>query len=88
MSPGVLLSSGYIAGGAIGGVLIAFFEFAPAFNKAINLERYLPKEFIDSDAQALCAFGVLLVLMLCVGLDWLLKSGPQVAHSHSADSES
>jgi putative OPT family oligopeptide transporter len=87
MSPGVLLSSGYIAGGAIGGVLIAFFEFAPTFNKAINLERYLPKDFIDSDAPALCAFGVLLALMLFVGLDWLLKPGPQVAHSQTADSE-
>ena len=29
MSPGVLLSSGYIAGGAIAGVLVAFFGFLP-----------------------------------------------------------
>jgi putative OPT family oligopeptide transporter len=77
MSPGVLLSSGYIAGGAIGGVLIAFFEFAPAFNRAINLERFFPKEYNDSDWPALAAFAVLLALMIGVGFEWLLKSQPE-----------
>jgi putative OPT family oligopeptide transporter len=74
MSPGVLLSSGYIAGGAIGGVLIAFFEFAPEFNRAINLERFLPSEYVASDKPALIAFAVLLALMVAVGMEWLLKS--------------
>src|SRR5205085_11889086 len=37
-SPGVLLASGYIAGGTLCGLIIAFFAFLPdSFNQAINL---------------------------------------------------
>src|SRR5262249_55409062 len=35
-SPGVLLSSGYIAGGSIAGVLIAFMSFSPWLSNLIN----------------------------------------------------
>jgi uncharacterized oligopeptide transporter (OPT) family protein len=41
-SPGVLLASGYIAGGTLCGLVIAFFAFLPdAFNRAINLGLHL-----------------------------------------------
>ena len=43
MSPGVLLSSGYIAGGSIAGVVVAFFEFIP--NAITN---YFPAPFMKS----------------------------------------
>src|SRR5262249_4606718 len=36
-SPGVLLASGYIAGGSLAGVVAAFLEFAPGFKKSIDL---------------------------------------------------
>ena len=37
-SPGVLLASGYIAGGTLCGLIIAFFAFLPdSFNEALNL---------------------------------------------------
>jgi putative OPT family oligopeptide transporter len=41
-SPGVLLASGYIAGGTLCGLVIAFFAFLPeSFNQAINLGLHL-----------------------------------------------
>src|SRR5947208_13632988 len=36
-SPGVLLSSGYIAGGTLCGLIIAFFEFVPEVQQAVNV---------------------------------------------------
>ena len=42
MSPGVLLSSGYIAGGSIAGVVVAFFEFIP---NAVT--AYFPSRFLE-----------------------------------------
>src|SRR5262249_4912084 len=36
-SPGVLLASGYIAGGSLAGVVAAFLEFSPDFKKSIDL---------------------------------------------------
>jgi len=69
-SPGVLLSSGYIAGGTLIGLIIAFFAFLPdAFNKTLNLSRYLGEAWNAADAPdpkvaALVAFIVLVVLLL------------------------
>jgi hypothetical protein len=41
-SPGVLLASGYIAGGTLCGLIIAFFAFLPdGFNEAVNLGMHL-----------------------------------------------
>ncbi len=53
MSPGVLLSSGYIAGGAIGGVLVAFFGFVPKWLEKINLVPLLPRGWVDSNWPSL-----------------------------------
>ncbi|MCE9563078.1 MAG: OPT/YSL family transporter [Planctomycetes bacterium] len=47
-SPGVLLASGYIAGGTLCGLIIAFFAFMPeAFNELINVGFHLFAE-VDS----------------------------------------
>ena len=41
-SPGVLLASGYIAGGTLCGLIVAFFAFLPdSFNETLNLGLHL-----------------------------------------------
>jgi putative OPT family oligopeptide transporter len=71
-SPGALLSTGYIAGGAIGGVLIAFCYFndkIPALlgqvGAAVGVE--------DENWPALLAFAVLVALLVGVGMGWIMK---------------
>jgi putative OPT family oligopeptide transporter len=71
-SSGVLLASGYIAGGTLCGLIIAFFAFLPDdFNKAINLGRHFgkgwPDEMLASKVTALVAFLVLAVILFLVG---------------------
>jgi putative OPT family oligopeptide transporter len=63
--PAVLLSSGYIAGGAIAAVLISFMNFRKELLvDPLNLESWMP----DSSVPALVAFGVLCAVLLLVGL--------------------
>lgn len=75
-SPGVLLSSGYIAGGTLCGLIIAFFAFLPDwFNRAIDLGRHIwVGENVDVDKApaskllSLLAFLVLGAILFAVGL--------------------
>jgi putative OPT family oligopeptide transporter len=65
-SPGVLLSSGYIAGGTLCGLIIAFFVFLPkSFNDALDLSRYVAE--IDPRSTALIMFLILAAILLWVG---------------------
>src|SRR5439155_25881680 len=72
-SPGVLLASGYIAGGTLCGLIVAFFAFLPdAFNKALELGPYLGRAYNAQHAAgpewvALGAFALLAVILLGVG---------------------
>jgi uncharacterized oligopeptide transporter (OPT) family protein len=73
-SPGVLLSSGYIAGGTLCGLIIAFFVFLPgAFNDALNLgSQYLGKAYAEGKTEpaklvALGMFVILAAILLWVG---------------------
>ncbi len=72
-SPGVLLSSGYIAGGTLCGLIIAFFAFLPdAFNSTLDLGRhiggaYAKGETVEAKVAALVMFGVLAAILLWVG---------------------
>src|SRR5262249_27892079 len=78
-SPGVLLSSGYIAGGTLCGLIIAFFTFLPKkFNDELDLTRHLAKlrnldAFYNSPDSpfpkiaALVAFGILAAVLLMIG---------------------
>jgi putative OPT family oligopeptide transporter len=72
-SPGVLLSSGYIAGGTLCGLLLAFFAFLPdAFNDALDLGKRLPTWYTAKDSYyphlvSLGTFVVLAVILLLVG---------------------
>jgi hypothetical protein len=77
-SPGVLLSSGYIAGGSIAGVLIAFFSFAPdKFNAWLHLGSYKAFKTPLNDSaywpSSVTAFGLLVVVLAMTGLLASLK---------------
>lgn len=74
-SPGVLLASGYIAGGTLCGLIIAFFAFLPDwFNKALDLSKHVsPAEWATPAAAgpkivALIMFAILAAVLLKVGL--------------------
>jgi putative OPT family oligopeptide transporter len=80
-SPGVLLASGYIAGGTLCGLIIAFFAFLPdAFNDAINLglhffggindkgkPEWKPEDSGPAKIAAVVMFAILAVILFWVG---------------------
>jgi putative OPT family oligopeptide transporter len=80
-SPGVLLASGFIAGGTLCGLVIAFFAFLPdAFNDAINLGLHLfgemnpkgekvwdPDENDNAKIASVVLFGLLGAFLLWIG---------------------
>jgi len=67
-SPGVLLSSGYIAGGTLIGLIVAFFVFLPkAFNEALDLGSLW--DAADPSSPKLAA--VVAFAVLAVALTWL-----------------
>lgn len=71
MSPGVLLSSGYIAGGTIAGIIAALLGI-----KYKALETYGPAWLGDlarSPGFSAITFGILTIFLLFVGSGWLLK---------------
>jgi putative OPT family oligopeptide transporter len=82
-SPGVLMASGYIAGGAIAGIIIAFLAGVPAlagFNASIGAfaeANPLVREGIG-DALSLIPFAILILLLYLTGREKIL------AHRESA----
>ena len=80
MSPGVLLSSGYIAGGAIAGVVIAFLSFIPAqYIDWLNVSTIIGKTasgqtYLEANWPSVVAFAVLGTVLLLVGLGKFLRS--------------
>ena len=84
-SPGVLLASGYIAGGAIAGIIIAFLAGVPAmagFNSRIEAFG-LSNPFRtgdSSDLLSLIPFVIMMVILYLVGREKLLapKAGETV----------
>ena len=72
--PGVLVSSGLIAGGSIAGMLVAFAAGASeSFMSTINLGRFVP-HFAESDLIAFLLFLGLSVFLWLVATDRLLAS--------------
>ncbi|MDT7687292.1 MAG: hypothetical protein QOJ70_598 [Acidobacteriota bacterium] len=76
-SPGVLMASGYIAGGAIAGIIIAFLAGVPwfaGFNKSTAAwgEANPFNAGPWSDALGIIPFIILAVLLYAVGREWLL----------------
>ena len=73
-SPAVLLSSGYIAGGAIAGILIALLALAPSrVVDTLDLSKSLPQAWNDSPWPALGAFGLMIAMLLACGLGAFFK---------------
>jgi uncharacterized oligopeptide transporter (OPT) family protein len=72
-SPGVLLSSGYIAGGSIAALVAAFLAFDEEFLKSLSLERFVEgvsvggTPWAESNVPVLLAFGVLVAVLVAVG---------------------
>jgi hypothetical protein len=73
-SPGILLSSGYIAGGSIAGVLIAFMTFAPSLVTWIDQTGRLGEAWKGSQWPSIAAFGLLMLVMAMAGLGIMFKS--------------
>src|SRR5262245_35470937 len=69
-SPGVLLCSGYIAGGSLIGVVAAFLNFREDWVAQLNLSPFLNRVFGEGFSTArwttMTAFGVMLALLLFV----------------------
>jgi hypothetical protein len=78
-SPGVLLSSGYIAGGSIAALIAAFMQFDQDFVKKWNLGEYyadlgytvLGVPLDKSNATVTAAFAALTVILILIG--WLSR---------------
>jgi putative OPT family oligopeptide transporter len=74
--PGVLVSSGLIAGGSIAGMLVAFASGASeSFMSSINLGQHI-KEFAESNLVSFVLFLGLSVFLWLVATDRLLASPP------------
>lgn len=71
-SPGVLWSSGLIAGGAIAGILVALMSVKEQWGKALDLSQWFPG-LAESDLFPYICFGALVVATFAVGRGWLLK---------------
>ncbi|HKR00271.1 MAG TPA: oligopeptide transporter, OPT family [Pyrinomonadaceae bacterium] len=81
-SPGVLMASGYIAGGAIAGIVIAFMA-GVLTEKTRNIEAWAHEHnpFFNgpsSDLLSLVPFALLALLLYAVGREWVLASRPAV----------
>jgi uncharacterized oligopeptide transporter (OPT) family protein len=66
-SPGTLLASGYIAGGTLAAVGIAFMEFSPALKKALNYQESVSQTFLATDWFPTIVFLILAGVLLFVG---------------------
>jgi putative OPT family oligopeptide transporter len=70
-SPGVLLSSGYIAGGTLAGLVIAFFAFLPdQINDALNFGRWFGADWMEqtpAKVTSVIAFAVLAAILFRIG---------------------
>ncbi len=72
MSSGVLLSSGYIAGGTIAGIIVALIGLRPDWVKHLNVGPQWLGGWAASDGFAMLTFTGLAVVLLLVGADRLL----------------
>lgn len=79
MSPGVLFSSGYIAGGAIAGIAIALLSLNPAIVKRFDFSETLGA-WTQSDLTSVIAFGILTILLMLVGGEKILAAKSRKSH--------
>ncbi len=68
MSPGVLLSSGYIAGGTIAGILVAIIAAKwPELAASMDMGEMLPGTLAANPGLTMAPFGLLAFVLLMVG---------------------
>jgi putative OPT family oligopeptide transporter len=89
-SPGVLLSSGYIAGGSLAGVVIAFLEFSPDMKGRIDFAKRLQETPYATDPWigpmvALAAFGALIAVLLLTGTGRLFGAANREAEAENGN---
>lgn len=72
-SPAVLLSSGYIAGGSIAGVLIGFLAFRQSWADGLNLSSHLPAWWTTSVWPAIATFAFLIFVLFLTGVGVLFR---------------
>ena len=74
-SPAVLLSSGYIAGGAIAGIGIALLALTPGIASTLDQSRAggFSHNWVENPWVSLGAFGVMIGVLLLCGLGVLFK---------------
>jgi putative OPT family oligopeptide transporter len=77
MSPGTLLSTGYIAGASIAGVICAFVAASPIVTNYLGGLFKVPQE----DSIAAAAAGMMVLFLLLVGLGLFLKPAATGADS-------
>ncbi len=80
MSPGVLFSSGYIAGGAIAGIILAMLSLSPKLSADMDLSETFAT-VAKCDLTSVAMFGVISVLLLLVGGEKWLADKPSKKHS-------
>ena len=82
-SPGVLMASGYIAGGAIAGIVIAFMAgFLTDTTRGIEEWSKEHNPFFNganAELLSLIPFALLAFMLYAVGREWILTSKPEVA---------
>ncbi|MCC6276457.1 MAG: oligopeptide transporter, OPT family [Oligoflexia bacterium] len=71
-SPGVLLSSGLIAGGAIAGIAVALGALNEGLMKKLDLSQSVG-DLSSSPVFAYFIFAIMCAFVLAVGKEWLLK---------------
>lgn len=73
-NPGVLLASGFIAGGSMGGVLYAFLNFSPDLVKALDQGEPLKESLIHADSVAMLGFLPLILLLIFAGTGYFSRN--------------
>jgi hypothetical protein len=81
-SPGVLLASGFIAGGSLAGVAAAFLEFSKSVKDNFNMAPYLKGTFLQENQDSatwtvMALFAGLAALLLVTGTGMLFRPAPE-----------
>ncbi len=71
-SPGVLLSSGLIAGGSISGIGVAILSIKEDWGAWLDISQKF-KDISSSDCTSYAAFALMAIFVFAVGKEWVLK---------------
>ncbi len=79
-SPGVLFSSGYIAGGSVAAILWIFLSLIPGVDQTMNVGSRLPDAWTSSNIPAVISLAVLIAVLIYFGLQKSAKSSTTRPH--------